>query len=128
MNADEPPEVNCQTVPEDGQNAAPLGGKVKNFLKRNWPKVVVVGGAVVVVVVALALQPDEEQSVTGYAEGAEGTDSAADSAVVDERRKPPVKHEVAGHTRTLADGRVIPVSGYERGGSFEDDNPSEAAV
>lgn len=62
MNAsDETPEVNDQTTPEDGQTA-PLGGKMKDFFKRNGPKVLVVGGVALAIWAALALHPDEEQA------------------------------------------------------------------
>ncbi|WP_189718570.1 hypothetical protein [Streptomyces phaeofaciens] len=62
MNAsDETPEVNDQATPEDGQ-AAPVGGKVKDFFKKNGPKILVVGGAVLAVWAALTLHPDDEQA------------------------------------------------------------------
>ncbi|MFD9319027.1 hypothetical protein ACFWDQ_15255 [Streptomyces sp. NPDC060053] len=62
MNAsDETPEVNDQATPEDSQTA-PVGGKVKDFFKKNGPKMLVVGGAVLAVWAALAIHPDEEQA------------------------------------------------------------------
>ncbi len=67
MNAsDETPEVNDQATPEDGQ-AAPVGGKVKDFFKKNGPKILVVGGAVLAVWAALTLHPDDEQAPTRLA-------------------------------------------------------------
>ncbi|MFF4656631.1 hypothetical protein [Streptomyces sp. NPDC001381] len=62
MNAsDETPEVNDQATPEDGQTS-PVGGKVKDFFKKNGPKMLVVGGAVLAVWAALALHADEEEA------------------------------------------------------------------
>ncbi|MGW1362922.1 hypothetical protein ACWCQP_36630 [Streptomyces chartreusis] len=83
--------------------------------------------AVAVVVARQAM----EQNTTENTE-AEDTGSAANSGQEDERRNPPVRHSVSGYTRRLADGREIPVSGYERGGSSEDEDndedPGEAAA
>ncbi|MFE2435512.1 hypothetical protein [Streptomyces sp. NPDC059409] len=61
MNAsDETPEVNDQATPEDGQTSS-VGGKVKDFFRKNGPKILV-GGTVLAVWVALTLHPDEEQA------------------------------------------------------------------
>ncbi|MEV5086127.1 hypothetical protein AB0K74_48240 [Streptomyces sp. NPDC056159] len=87
--------------------------------------------AVVVVVVRKAMEQNATED-TEDTEDAEDTGSVADPAAVDERRKTPVEHSVVGHTRTLADGRVVPVAGHERGGSSddedEDEDPGEAAA
>ncbi|MEV0302745.1 hypothetical protein [Streptomyces prasinus] len=87
-----------------------------------------VGGVAVVVAVVVARQAMEPNAT----EDTEGTGSAADSVEEDERRKPPVRHSVSGYTRRLADGREIPVSGYERGSCSEDqdedEGPDEAAA
>ncbi|MEV7503645.1 hypothetical protein [Streptomyces sp. NPDC093018] len=81
-------------------------------------------GAAVVVAVVVARQA-REQNTTENTREAEDTGSADDSVEEDERRTSPVRHSVAGHTRRLPDGREIPVSGYERGGSSEDGDENE---
>ncbi|MEW2268699.1 hypothetical protein [Streptomyces griseofuscus] len=90
-------------------------------------------GVAVVVAVVVARQAREQNATESTGE-AEDTGSADDSAEGDERRNSPIRHSVAGHTRRLPDGREIPVSGYERGGSSEDgdenedEDPGEAAA
>ncbi|MFJ2891864.1 hypothetical protein ACIO53_38070 [Streptomyces sp. NPDC087305] len=59
--SDETPEVDDQATPQDGQTA-PASGKVKDFFKKNGPKMLVVGGAVLAVWAVLALPPDEEHA------------------------------------------------------------------
>ncbi|MEW2292195.1 hypothetical protein ABZ719_05720 [Streptomyces sp. NPDC006743] len=79
-----------------------------------------VAGVAAVVAVVVARQA-MKQNATEDTAATEDTRSAAESVEEDERRKPPVRHSVSGYTRRLADGREIPVSGYERGGSSEDE-------
>ncbi|MGY1395854.1 hypothetical protein ACW69H_00415 [Streptomyces sp. SS10] len=84
--------------------------------------------AVAVVVSRTAM----EQNPSEDAEDAEDSESVAESAAADERRNGPVRHSVVGHKRTLADGRIISVAPYERGGSSDDEDeheyPGEAAA
>ncbi|MET7436084.1 hypothetical protein ABZT16_45615 [Streptomyces flaveolus] len=121
-----------------------FGQKTKNWYEKHKPKIRAVGGAVgVAVAVALVVAKHaveqnaaEDAEYTEETEETEDTGSAADSAEEDERRKPPIKHNVAPYKRRLPDGREIDVSGYERGGSSddedededEDEDPGEAAA
>ena len=107
-----------------------FGQKTKDWYERNKPKILAVGGAVGAMAVTVAVivgRNAVEQSAaeeTGCAEdsgGAEDSASAADSGEESEQRNSPGKHNVAPHKRRLKDGREIDVSGYERGGSSEDD-------
>ena len=77
-----------------------------------------VGAAVAIMVVKHVMT----QSVTEYADD--------DQDAKDKRLPPPVRHLVAEHTRTLADGRVIPIPPYKRGGPSEDEgeDPDEVAA
>jgi hypothetical protein len=135
VNADEPPEVNDEATPEDGQ-VVPRIEKVRKFLKKHGSQLIVAGGALLVVVVASALRPDEEHGTTTCAEYTEepkepeDSGLAADSSEEKAQRNRAVEHDVSPHKRRLANGRVIDVSGYKRGGSSEDEDeaPDEAAA
>ncbi|MFG3135830.1 hypothetical protein ACGFZA_06360 [Streptomyces sp. NPDC048211] len=114
------------STPEDDEPTS-FGQKTKNWYEKNRPTIRAVGGAVgavaaffAVAVVAYTTSPDD----------AEDTGSAADAADESELRNSPVRHTVTPHTRRLSDGREIDVSGYERGGSSEDEDedPGEAAA
>ncbi|GGZ92667.1 hypothetical protein GCM10010371_60570 [Streptomyces subrutilus] len=116
---------------EDGEPTS-LVEKTKNLYGKHRGKVIAAGtalGGIALAVLVVVARQAKEQSTT---EDAEDTGSVADLAAEDERRKSPVKHPVVGHTRTLADGRVVPIAGYERGGSSddedEDEGPSQAAA
>ncbi|WP_037857107.1 hypothetical protein [Streptomyces sp. NRRL S-340] len=102
--------------------------KTKNWYGKHRTKIRAacgaVGGVAVVVAVVVARQAMKQNATEDTAES-EDTGSAAESVEEDERRKPPVRHSVSGYTRRLADGREIPVSGYERGGSSEDEGQDE---
>ncbi|MFJ2439552.1 hypothetical protein ACIOWG_03615 [Streptomyces sp. NPDC087658] len=112
------------STPEDGEPTS-LVEKTKNLYGKHKGKILAagtaLGGVALAVIVVIARQAMEQNAT----EDAEDTGSVADPAVVDERRKTPVKHPVVGHTRTLADGRVVPVAAYERGGSSDDDDEDE---
>ncbi|MFE2140358.1 hypothetical protein ACFXA3_01110 [Streptomyces sp. NPDC059456] len=114
------------STPEDGEPTS-FVEKTKNLYGKHKGKFLAagtaLGGMALAVVVVVARKAMEQNA-------AEDTGSVADPAAVDERRKTPVKHPVVGHTRTLADGRIVPVAGYERGGSSddEDEDPGEAAA
>ncbi|MFF3858118.1 hypothetical protein [Streptomyces sp. NPDC002209] len=119
------------STPEDGEPTT-FVEKTKNLYGKHKGKVLAAGialGGMALAVVVVVARKAMEQNAT---EDAEDTGSVADPAAVDEPRKSPVKHPVVGHTRTLADGRVVPVAGYERGGSSddedEDENPGEVAA
>ncbi|MFF5669782.1 hypothetical protein ACFY8S_06515 [Streptomyces hygroscopicus] len=95
--------------------------------------VATVGMAVVVGVLAPRGTTEDEAEFAGHAEGTTGpkdVESAADSTEETEQRKSPDRHNVIPHKRRLKDGREIDVSGYERGGSSEDEDedPGEAAA
>ncbi|WP_405440585.1 hypothetical protein OG373_25610 [Streptomyces avidinii] len=116
---------------EDGEPTS-LVEKTKNLYGKHRGKVIAAGtalGGIALAVLVVVARQAKEQSTT---EDAEDTESVADLAAEDERRKSPVKHPVVGHTRTLADGRVVPIAGYERGGSSDDEDehegPSQAAA
>ncbi|WP_458076323.1 hypothetical protein [Streptomyces sp. EMB26] len=118
---------------EEGEPAS-FVEKTKNWYGKHRTTIRAVGGAVGGMAVAAAVVVARQAMEQNAAEDTEDTDdaedigSAADSEEEDERRKPSVRHSVSGYTRRLADGREIPVSGYERGGSSEDDGPDEAAA
>lgn len=86
-----------------------------------------VGAAVAIMVVKQVMT----QNVAEYAEDGQATEYAEDDQATEDdrdakdKRRPPVRHPVAGHTRTLADGRVIPISPHERGGTSEDEDEGE---
>ncbi|GGZ09772.1 hypothetical protein CP967_15365 [Streptomyces nitrosporeus] len=114
------------STPENDEPTS-FGQKTKKWYEKNKPTIRAVGGAFgavaaffAVAVVAYTISPDD----------AEDAGSAADSADESEQRNSPVKHAVTPHTRRLSDGREIDVSGYERGGSSEDEDedPGEAAA
>ncbi|WP_255954598.1 hypothetical protein [Streptomyces odontomachi] len=106
------------STPEDGEPSS-FVEKAKNLCGRHKGKILaastVLGGVALTVVTVVTRQAMEQNAT-------EDTGPIADPAAVNERRKAPVKHPVVGHTRTLADGRVIPVAGYDRGGSADDND------
>ena len=117
-----------EPIPQDGEPTS--FAKAKGWISKHKPKILAVAGTVgsaALAVAVLAAKHAEEQNA---AEGSQDTGSAADSAEEKEQRNPPTKHNVAPHKRRLADGREIDVSGYERGGSSEDEDedPGEAAA
>ena len=117
------------STPEDGEPTS-FVEKTKNLYGKHKGKILAAGtalGGVALAVVVVVTRQAMEQNAT---EDAEDTESVADLAAGDDRRKPPVKHPVVGHTRALSDGRIVPVAGYERGGSSddEDEDPGEAAA
>ncbi|MEU3415647.1 hypothetical protein ABZ760_31095 [Streptomyces sp. NPDC006658] len=118
------------STPEDGERTSFIE-KTKDLYGRHKGKILAAGtalGGVALTAVVLAARKAMEQDATedtGDTEDSGDTGSAADSAAEDERRKPPVRHPVTGHTRTLADGRVVPVAGYERGGSSDDEDDDD---
>lgn len=123
--------VTDSTPPEDGEPTS-FGQKAKNWYEKRKPKILAVAGAVggvALAVAALAARHAEEQNV---AEESQDTGSAADSAEEKGQRNPAGKHNVSAHKRRLKDGRVIDVSGYERGGASEGEGegegPDEAAA
>lgn len=103
------------STPEDGEPASFIN-KTKILYGKHKGKILAagatLGGVALAAVVAAAMQDVEQNATT------ENAESAADPVARDERRKPPVKHHVARHMRTLADGRVVPVETYERGGAY----------
>ncbi|MFD7750674.1 hypothetical protein [Streptomyces sp. NPDC059757] len=130
------------STPEDGEPTS-FREKTKDWYERHKPKIRAVAaaagavGAVAVTVAVVVARNAVEQSATEETQetgGAEDSGSAADSTEEKEQRNSPGKHNVAPHKRRLADGREIDVSGYERGGSSEDEgededeDPGEAAA
>ncbi|MGW9408781.1 hypothetical protein [Streptomyces diastaticus] len=94
-----------------------------------------VGAAVAILVVKHVITQNvteyaDDDQVTEYAEDDQVTEDAEDDQDAKDKRRPPVRHSVAEHTRTLADGRVIPIPPYKRGGSSEDEgeDPDEVAA
>ncbi|WP_151771523.1 hypothetical protein [Streptomyces abyssomicinicus] len=127
------------STPEDGEPTT-FREKAKDWVDKH-PRtihfakaaVATVGMAVVVGVLAPRGTAENEAEFSGHAEGTTGpksVDSAADSAEGTEQRKSPDRHNVVPHRRRLKDGREIVVSGYERGGSSEDEDevPGKAAA
>ncbi|MBQ1113761.1 hypothetical protein [Streptomyces sp. C3-3] len=129
------------STPENDEPTS-FGQKTKNWYEKNKPTIRAVGGAFgavaaffAVAVVAYTISPDDAEDVEDVEDAEDAKDakdagSAADSADESEQRNSPVKHAVTPHTRRLSDGREIDVSGYERGGSSEDEDedPGEAAA
>ncbi|TGZ13351.1 hypothetical protein DV517_48340 [Streptomyces sp. S816] len=112
---------------EDGEPTS-FVEKTKNWYGKHRTTIRAACGAacgVALVVAVVVARQAREQNATENTGEAEDTGSADDSAEGDERRNSPVRHSVAGHTRRLPDGREIPVSGYERGGSSEDEDENE---
>ncbi|MCX4546996.1 hypothetical protein [Streptomyces sp. NBC_01565] len=119
------------STPEDGEPTS-FVEKTKNLYGKHRGKILAAGtalGGMALAVVVVAARKAMEQNAI---EDVEDTGSVPDPAAADERRRTRVRHLVVGHTRTLADGRVVPVAGYERGGSSddedEDEDPGEAAA
>lgn len=122
------------STPEDGEPTS-FAEKTKHLYEKHGGKIragVALGGMALAVAVVIARQAVDQNS-TDDAEDSEDTGdtgdtgSIADPAAVDERRKSPVKHQVAGYTKTLADGRAVDVPSYERGGSPDEDPGEDAA-
>ncbi|RST12081.1 hypothetical protein EF908_38645 [Streptomyces sp. WAC04770] len=91
-----------------------------------------VGAAVAIMVVKHVMTQNvteyaDDDQATEYAEGDQATEDDQDAK---DKRRPPVRHSVTEHTRTLADGRVIPIAPYKRGSSSEDEgeDPDEVAA
>ncbi|MFE4693888.1 hypothetical protein ACFRH6_28050 [Streptomyces sp. NPDC056749] len=114
---------------ENGEPTS-FGQKAKNWYEKKKPPIHAVGiavgamGALAAVAYAVA-QADEDKNRHD-----EETGSASDPAEEKEQRNSPGKHNVAPHKRQLKDGREIDVSGYERGGSSDDEveDPGDAAA
>ncbi|MER7308694.1 hypothetical protein E5082_13865 [Streptomyces griseoluteus] len=118
------------STPEGGE-PTPFREKAKGWYETRKPKILAVGGAVVAVgavaltvAVAVARNAVEQNAPEGTG-AAEDTESAAEPAKESEPRNSPGRHTVSPHKRRLADGREIDVSGYERGGSSEDEGEDE---
>lgn len=122
------------STPEDGEPTS-FVEKTKNLYGKHKGKILAVGtalGGMALAVAVVVSRTAIEQNASEDAEDAEDTGSVAESAAAAERRNGPVKHSVVGHTRTLADGRIISVAPYERGGPSDDEDedeyPGEAAA
>ncbi|MEU7405581.1 hypothetical protein [Streptomyces sp. NPDC044948] len=92
-----------------------------------------VGAAVAIMVVKHVMTQNvteyaDDDQVTEYAEDDQVTEDAEDDQDAKGKRRPPARHSVAAHTRTLADGRVIPIPPYKRGGSSEDEGEDRDEV
>ncbi|MDX3318323.1 hypothetical protein PV415_15480 [Streptomyces sp. ME03-5684b] len=109
--------------------------KTKYLYGKHKGKILAAGtalGGMALAVAVVVSKTAMEQNASDDSEDAEDSGSVAESAAADERRNGPVRHPVVGHKRTLADGRIISVAPYERGGSSddeeEDEYPGEAAA
>ncbi|WP_123954028.1 hypothetical protein [Streptomyces nigra] len=109
--------------------------KTKYLYGKHKGKILAAGtalGGMALAVAVVVSKTAMEQNASDDGEDAEDSGSVAESASADERRNGPVRHSVVGHKRTLADGRIISVAPYERGGSSddedEDESPGEAAA
>lgn len=133
-----------EPAPADGEPTS-FREKAKSWAEKHETAVRVVkavgttvGAAVAILVVKHVITQNvteyaDDDQVTEYAEYAEDdqvTEDAEDDQDAKDKRRPPVRHSVAEHTRTLADGRVIPIPPYKRGGSSEDEGegPDEVAA
>ncbi|MER7856674.1 hypothetical protein ABTZ98_29585 [Streptomyces bacillaris] len=127
-----------EPAPADGEPTS-FREKAKSWAEKHETAVRVVkavgttvGAAVALMVVKHVLTQNvteyaDDDQATEYAEGDQATEDDQDAK---DKRRPPVRHSVAEHTRTLADGRVIPIPPYKRGGSSEDagEDPDEVAA
>ncbi|MGC5365524.1 hypothetical protein ACPXCE_28275 [Streptomyces sp. DT24] len=127
-----------EPAPADGEPTS-FREKAKSWAEKHETAVRVVKAVGTTVGAAVALMVVKHvmtQNVTEYAdddqatEYAEGDQATEDDQDAKDKRRPPVRHSVAEHTRTLADGRVIPIPLYKRGGSSEDagEDPDEVAA
>ncbi|MFJ7593427.1 hypothetical protein ACIQZO_39870 [Streptomyces sp. NPDC097617] len=98
----EPPEVKDQVTHEDGQ-AVPVIEKVKGFVKKNGPKILVAGGAVLAVVAAVAARQGEEQGAT---EGAEDAKRSPESPAGEDSKR--AQHQVKGALVDLGGRQASP--------------------
>ncbi|MFD3534188.1 hypothetical protein [Streptomyces sp. NPDC058664] len=117
------------STPEDGEPTS-LTEKAKALCRKHKGKLIAVGTtALVVAVVIKKAMEQNAQDTEDVKDSWDAEDSGSDSDS-DERRKSPVEHEVSDHTRTLRDGRVIPIRRHKRGGASDDGNegPGEAAA
>jgi pyruvate/2-oxoglutarate dehydrogenase complex dihydrolipoamide acyltransferase (E2) component len=112
--------------PEDGEPTS--FAKAKDWVNKHKPTILAVGGAVGSAAVAVAVFAARRAVEQDAPEATEDTEPAADSTEEKEQRNSPGKHNVAPHKRRLADGREIDVSGYERGGSSEDEDEDPGAA
>ncbi|MFF5557041.1 hypothetical protein [[Kitasatospora] papulosa] len=121
-----------EPAPADGEPTS-FREKAKTWAEKHETAVRVVkavGTTVGAAVAVMAVRHVMTQNVTEYADDDQVTEYAEDDQVTEDKRRPPVRHSVAEHTRTLADGRVIPIPPYKRGGSSEDEgeDPDEVAA
>ncbi|MFH9236534.1 hypothetical protein ACH4KO_08385 [Streptomyces anulatus] len=127
-----------EPAPADGEPTS-FREKAKSWAEKHETAVrvvKVVGTTVGAAVALMVVKHVMTQNVTEYAdddqatEYAEGDQATEDDQDAKDKRRPPVRHSVAEHTRTLADGRVIPIPPYKRGGSSEDagEDPDEVAA
>ncbi|MEW2211203.1 hypothetical protein OG473_17955 [Streptomyces anulatus] len=127
-----------EPAPADGEPTS-FREKAKSWAEKHETAVRVVKAVGTTVGAAVALMVVKHvmtQNVTEYAdddqatEYGEGDQATEDDQDAKDKRRPPVRHSVAEHTRTLADGRVIPIPPYKRGGSSEDagEDPDEVAA
>ncbi|MEW1687484.1 hypothetical protein ACIQOF_26975 [Streptomyces sp. NPDC091265] len=125
-------------APADGEPIS-FREKAKSWAEKHETTVRVVkavGATVGAAVAIMVVKQVMTQNVTEYADDDQATEYAEDDQATEDdrdakdKRRPPVKHSVTEHTRTLADGRVIPIPPYERGGSSEDEgeDPGEVAA
>lgn len=103
-----------QPPSEDGE-ATSTTEALKNFFKKN-KREIVVGGAALVAVIGVVMKLAEGQGVTKEAKALESHGQLPEPLVAEfPKRQSPARHAVTTHKRTLSDGRVVDVSGYERG-------------
>lgn len=100
--------------PSEGGESTSAAETVKNLFKKNKTKILVVGGAVLVVVAGVVSSLAEGQDSEG-AKGAKDFEKSEPPAAEVQKRQSPAGHPVAGHQRTLPDGRIVEVSGMTGG-------------
>ncbi|MFG2684233.1 hypothetical protein [Streptomyces sp. NPDC048392] len=129
--------MSSEPAPADGEPTS-FREKAKSWAEKHETAVRVVkavGATVGAAVAIMVVKHVMTQNVTEYAdddqaEYAEDDQVTEDDQDAKDKRHPPVRHSVAEHTRTLADGRVIPIPPYKRGGSSDDEgeDPDEVAA
>ncbi|MFF9547372.1 hypothetical protein ACF1B4_27750 [Streptomyces albidoflavus] len=116
------------STPDEGEPTS-LAEKAKTLCRKHKGKLIAVC-AVALVATAVTFQRAAEQNGFG-SEDAEDRDEPEDTGsdtASDEPRKRRAEHEVRDHTRTLRDGRVIPIPRHKRCVTSDDDTENPGGV
>ncbi|RST16201.1 hypothetical protein EF908_35345 [Streptomyces sp. WAC04770] len=133
--------MNESTETTEGDESTSITERAKAFCKKHKGTIFAISAVLLVAGVVIKQAMDQRAAEdTQCAEDTKGSEVAENSGVAADwlaakgLRKPPVQHEVSEHTRTLPDGRVIPIGPYTRGGRNNEtgkgdtEEPGEAAA